>query len=498
MKYQPKTKPFPHQSRATLAAVRNRNYAVFFEPRLGKTKTALDYLAILALKGEVKRALIIAPRIALEVWASELEKHFPYFYHAETFTEEWNTTTRIFAADPPEVQFFLAGREETFRATRRAGKLERPKQDLLRLWRPDAIIIDESHEYKRPGGRGAQDAWRFVGRLRDARRQTNGGGEDSPHTRPYVLLLTGTPSAKGWRDLFAQFRIMDPSILGTNASSFDEEYCIYGQGPRKYTVIRYRNLPKLQAIIGAHSVSCTAEEAHLAGKLEFQILPTTLPQKVRRHYDELAEHFLTEVDGQLITASNAGVKRLRLLQLTSGHVGDKQLHRAKEQVAKDWLALLREQGEGVVVYCRFTAEVDAQERLANAVGYDVRVIDGRTTRSARADSLRWFQERRGTSNTHAPLALVLQYQAGGTSIELSAAAEVLFVSLPDGWVQFWQALNRVRGPNQNRPVRVTAICARGTVDMSVLYGLRNKEDIHRLLMRDPKRFLRGNYTNVIQ
>ena len=54
MRYHPRTKPFKHQSRAVIRAVRHRNYAVFFEPRLGKTKVALDYSAILALKGEVK------------------------------------------------------------------------------------------------------------------------------------------------------------------------------------------------------------------------------------------------------------------------------------------------------------------------------------------------------------------------------------------------------------------------------------------------------------
>jgi hypothetical protein len=34
VRYKPKTKPFPHQGRATLRAAKARNYALFMEPRL--------------------------------------------------------------------------------------------------------------------------------------------------------------------------------------------------------------------------------------------------------------------------------------------------------------------------------------------------------------------------------------------------------------------------------------------------------------------------------
>ena len=482
MKYVPRTKPFKHQSRATIAAVRQRNHAVFFEPRLGKTKVALDYSGVLALKGELKRVLVIAPRIALDVWKTEIHKHYPFDYHAETFDEEWGpglVYPRASIVMPwAPMQFFLAGREETFRVTRRAGKLQRPKQRELEEWCPDAIIIDESHEYKRPGGRGAQDCWRLVRRLRHQRQDG----------RPYVLLLTGTPSAKGWRDIFAQFRIMDDSLLGTNASLFDEKHCVYGQGPRKYTIIRYRNISKLQSIIDAHSTSCTAEAAGLAGKISFQILRFDLPPRIRKAYDDLAENFVTEVDGELVTAANVGVKRLRLLQITSGFLtSGRRLHRGKIDTAGAYLELLAQQKENVVVYARFTAEVDAVAEAARKSKFDVRVVDGRTSHRDRAEALRWF----GVGRSAKPRAIVFQYQAGSRAIELTAAAEVVFLSLPDGWVDFWQCLNRVRGPNQKRPVRITAICGRGTVDLSVLYGLRRKEDIHRLLMKDPRRFLTG-------
>lgn len=478
MKYQPKTQPFKHQARATLKAVRHRNLAVFFEPRLGKTKVALDYVGILALKGECQKVLVLAPAIALDVWARELHKHFPYWYEAEDFEHTWHPELpAIYAGSPPEVKFYLATRQEVFRATRPHVNLERPKQQEIERWNPDVVVIDESHQYKRPGGRAAQDAWRMVRRLRKKRRDG----------RPYVLLLTGTPNPKGWRDLFAQFRIMDDTLLGTNASDFDEDYVVRGQGRRKWAILGYNNLPTLEKIVRKNSITCTARQAGLEGKLFWQILPTTLPQKVKELYDELAENYIVETNAGVLDAANQGVLRLRLLQLTSGFVtGGQQIHDSKVTVLRAYADSLCDQGEDVVVACRFTAEVDAAERVLERVGFHTQVLDGRTKRRDRPHVVDSFQ-----SSRRGPQALVVQHQAGSLSIELTRAAEVVFVTLPDDWVAFWQVLNRLRGPNQKRPVRVSAIVARGTVDRRILLGLRRKEDWHGELMRDPHRFLRA-------
>jgi len=471
VKYQPKTKPFKHQSRAVIKAVRKRNLAVWFEPRLGKTKVAIDWVGVLALKGEVQRVAVFAPSIALDVWMQQLRKHAGYSYQVEDFEYTYPPRGR-----GPHVQFFLCSREETFRATRPHVNLHRPKQRTIERWNPDAVVIDESHEYKRPGGRAAQDAWRLVRRLRNRR---NDGG------RPYVLELTGTPNPKGWRDLFAQFRIMDDSLLGTNASDFDDDYVERGTGRRKWVILRYRNLKRLKRIIRQNSITCTARQAGLEGKLFWQVLPVTLPQRVRDQYDELAEEFIVQTDAGVLDAANQGVLRLRLLQLTAGFVTDGgQIHDAKVLALRAYAENLVHQDESVVVSCRFTAEVDSARDVLARAGFHVQVLDGRTRRRDRPHILHTFQ-----SSRRSPQALVMQHQSGALSIELVRAAEVVFLTLPDGWVQFWQVLNRLRGPNQRRPVRVSAIIARRSVDRRVLMGLRKKEDWHGELFRDKRRFL---------
>jgi len=475
MKYKPRTKPFPHQARATLKAVRARNFALFLEPRLGKSKAALDYVGILSLKSERPlRVAIISPRIAVEVWAGQIEKHYPGSCTVETFDEKWAHKQRD---DRCPARFWLASREEMFRRVRGAKLLPAQKVKIVEEWGPDIIVVDESHEYKRPGARGAQDLWRMVRRL----RRRNGGSS------PSVVLLTGTPQGKGYRDLFAQFRILDESIFGTSAAEFDERYVTYGVGRRRWTILRYSHEAELKRIIRQHSYTVTAEQAGLAGEQFYERISVRLPDAAKRTYLQLAEEFIAEVEGGVITAANAGVKRLRLLQVVGGFTTDGiELHRAKLEALDSYARLLLEQRESVVVYSRFTPEVEAATETLRRAGFRTFRVDGTVRAADRRRAIASLAEI-----PEVPTAVSFQYQAGSRSIELVGAAEVVYYSAPDGWVDFRQTAARVTGPNQHRPVRYTFLTVPGSVDVGVIQGLQRKESWHDSLFRDPRAYLLG-------
>jgi hypothetical protein len=388
----------------------------------------------------------------------------------------------------PKVQFFFLNYERARSRTRhgKRGTWRYPYLGEVQRWDPDLIICDESHRLKRAGGVTAQAIWRMVRRLRKGRRHV---GRRTVH----VYHLSGTPNPKGWIDLFAQFRILSEKIFGTDKASFEEEYVMYGRGPKmRFVIVRYRNTKRLLRKVHAHSYTCTAEEAGLAGEQFWQDLPVTLPPKARRAYEEMAEEFITELEsGVTVSASTPAVKRLRLLQITGGFTtaGD-AIHRAKLAALKDYAVDLLEQRDHVVVYCRFRPEVQACYELLQRVGYPCRDLHGDTSRSDFNGAIRSFQRSKD------PKALVFQVQTGHLAIELARAAEVVFYSPPDGWELYFQALSRVLGPNQKRPVRYTHILAKYTLDAQVMAALANKEDMHRQMMKDPRRFLYG-YADVL-
>jgi hypothetical protein len=453
------------------------------EPRTGKSKAALDAVGLLALAGKVTRVLVICPSIAKDVWDLQIKLHYPYPAFLETFDEEWHHVDRVYAGSPPETRFFIAGREETFRRTRAAdGSYRRAKQEIVAKWNPDLIIIDESHEAQRPGGVFAQDGWRLVRRLRTQRARRNSTRDK---LQPWVLLLSGTPNPKGWRPLFAQFRIMDDTLWGTNVGDWDEEHVVYGHGRRRFTITRYRQEAKLERVLRENSITISADEAGLANKVFTQRLSYTLPANATKMYLEMVDEFVAEWEEGVLTAKNAGVKRLRLLQILGGFTTDgKQIHGAAQSRLKEYVRLLLEQGESVVVYSRFTPEVQAAtETLANA-GFRSFRVDGSTATRDRRSAIQALGKRPSS-----PVAISAQVQALSQSVELVGAAEVVYMGVPEGWVSYFQTSRRVMGPNQRRPVRLTFITCPGSVHQLQMHSLRRKEDWHSTLMRNPRRYL---------
>ena len=60
MNYRFKTKPFQHQLDALNESWNKENWALFMEMGTGKTKVAIDNMAILYDKGKINSALIIS------------------------------------------------------------------------------------------------------------------------------------------------------------------------------------------------------------------------------------------------------------------------------------------------------------------------------------------------------------------------------------------------------------------------------------------------------
>ncbi len=471
MKYRFKTKPFPHQLKATLRAAKARNYALFMDPRTGKTKSALDAIGILALKGEVSRVAVITTIDGIAVWQDEIEQHFPFTAIVKPVGEP----VVKFGNSPPTVKFYLLNYDQYRKRSRSSRRWEYPVAKSLELWQPDYKIFDESHRIKRAGGVTAQIAWRTVKRMR---KVMTGG-------RPWVLLLTGTPNPKGWQDLFAQFRVMDDTIYGTNKADFEEDYCEYGIGSRRYTIIKYHNLGRLKKKMRAHSFAISEEKAFpdMPAQL-WQNVPVVLPIPARRIYNDMAEELVAVIgDGQVVEAANAGARRTRLLQITGGFTTDgTQIHGAKLKVFESLAGGYEELESRFVVYARFIPEVEGISRTLRGLKIPHHTITGAV---GRADRRRARKDLLGGSVQ----ALVFQVATGSEAIDLASANEVLFYSLPDGWKDYWQATRRVRGPRQTRPTRYRHIVARGTLDRSVLATLQKKGDMHAELMRSPRAFL---------
>jgi hypothetical protein len=303
--------------------------------------------------------------------------------------------------------------------------------------------------------------------------------------QPWVFLLSGTPNPKGWRPLFAQFRILDETLLGTSVADFDDDHVVYGHGKRRWTILKYKDVPRLERILRENSSVCSADEAGLANEVFMQRLTYTLPSRATRMYLDMVDEFVAEWEEGVLTAKNAGVKRLRLLQILGGFTTDgNQIHDAGQARLQAYARLLLEQGESVVVYSRFTPEVQANFETLENLGYRTLRVDGHSrgqTRRLATQILAKKPER--------PTAVSAQVQALSQSVELVGAAETVYYGPPDGWIQYFQSSRRIMGLNQKRPVRITFLTVPGSVHSLQMRSLARKETWHSELMRNPRRYL---------
>jgi len=175
----------------------------------------------------VKRVVVLGPIAALDVWDQQIDEHFALPAAVKIVGEPLRVTAS--GVKEKGVRFYLINYDKISRR----GKNYVYQNDYVRAierWRPDLVVLDESHRCKAAGAIRSQALWQLVRRLRKNRKDD----------QPFVYLLTGTPNPKGWIDLFAQFRIMNEAF-GTSKAGFEERYCRYGLGKRRFTIVKYHN-----------------------------------------------------------------------------------------------------------------------------------------------------------------------------------------------------------------------------------------------------------------
>jgi len=221
-----------------------------------------------------------------------------------------------------------------------------------------------------------------------------------------------------------------------------------------------------------------------------------------RRYKELrADALLHLPAGDQVPEPNAGVRLIRLAQLTSGHVSynptnieadlfteEGELQLAENQVddlsqeKQDWAFNFLtdwDQAEATVVWCRFRRE---RERLAARLrGAGVRTYEiyGGQRKAEREEAEAAFDPTaRGTGRR----VLLAQPQAGSLGLQLHAATENLYLSNTQSLKDRLQSEDRTHRSGTVSRVSYTDLVATGpdgqkTIDWVILKALREKQDL---------------------
>lgn len=437
--------------------------------------------------------LVVCPQAVVPAWGLQLETcHAKEPWKHQRDACEWvrgrrasmlaldmgtgKTLTAIMATCPNVRSAVLLGKGST---KSRAAKLK--KAMLIRsrdyglvvvvnydsVWRGElakligshkwkAIILDESHRIKAPGGKAS----RWLASLARA----------NPQAR--LLCLTGTPMPHSPLDLYGQFRFLDPSVFGTSFARMRARYADCDpMFPSK--VRKWLRQDELASILNRHSFRVTADEVLDLPDALHERIPVTLSPKARKFYDSLERDMVAAIDRGHVVVSNALTKLLRLQQATGGHsvveTGDGPATvyldgtPAKRLALESWMEDIAV-CEPMVIFCRFRSDIN-----------DVIAACKTTGRS--------YSELSGEKNTLAEWqaaetdVIVVQIQSGGVGIDLTRAAYCVYYSLGYSLGDYEQSLARLRRPGQTRCVRYYHLVAEDTVDEEVYKALSNRKDV---------------------
>ena len=323
-----------------------------------------------------------------------------------------------------------------------------------------AIVLDESHRIKSPGGKASRWLARLAAKHEHARR----------------LCLTGTPMPHSPLDLYGQFRFLDAQVFGSSYTRMRARYAeCDARFPSK--VKKWRNQDELAAKLDAHSWRVTADEVLDLPEAIHDTIPVPLTAATMRFYRQLEKEMTAEIEAGTVTVSNALTKLLRLQQATGGYARTDELGTVlidgtptKRQILEDRLDDLAVT-EPVVVFCRFRSDLDDVAAAARTLGREYAEVSGE-----RKDLERW-QAGEAT-------ILGVQIQSGGVGIDLSRAAYAFYYSLGFSLGDYEQSLARLRRPGQTRCVRYYHLVAPGTVDEQVYAALRERRSVIEAVLRN--------------
>lgn len=473
-----RTPLWEHQVTAINRAANRTFFGLFFEMGTGKTLTAITILRLKYQKaGALIPTLILGPPIVLENWRRELilnSQIKPEKIVVLDGTGKQRLATLGAAMAKFGSQFIAITNYETL--------LMEPVFNKLYTWRPQCLVVDESHRCKDIQAKRTRAVVQLADRALTCR-----------------LLLTGTPVLKSPMDLFAQYRIMDGGEnFGTSFTAFRRTY-FYDKnaslaGSQKYFPDwrpRASCVDDINHVINISAMSVKKSDCLDLPPLVRKTVPVELSPVQKKLYKEIKNDLITFLGDKTCTAPIALTKALRLQQIVSGYLPVEDQHgevsnitlkdNPRATVLQELLASIVGDHK-VLVWAVFKENYAVIRRVLAGLGVDYVEVHGEVSAAAKQQNVDRF-------NNESKCRVLLGHPgSGGIGINLVAASYAVFYSRGFSLEHDLQAEARNYRGGSERHASVTRVdlVAEGTIDEIVLKALSDKKEMGDKLLREMK------------
>lgn len=527
---------FAHQKRGLRKLIATGGKcALLFDPGMGKTATALDYVGLLALKSRTgeARVLVVCPLAAVDTWVYQAEtylspqvhfwaealggsitqrgealasrggnpykqreashrakRHAPRALHHEK-AMAWKARASQdrsrpitssegpdgLGTDKPRVVLEVINLDTlTSRAAKGAGTMADFMVDAIQRFNPDLVVVDESHKIKSANG----NASRLLARVaKFAQRR---------------VILTGTVMPHSPLDVFGQWRFLDPYAFGLPDRDGTLRQATYGNFKARFAVMGgymgkevtgFRNLDDMQAIMARNAIVARKDEALDLPPTMDVTVPVDLSPAERKAYAEMKSNLAAQLQsGAFATVPNMLTQMLRLRQITSGYLPDDagNLHvvgRSKAQVIRSIVHDTLVGEKRIVIFVLFSHEIQMLTTMLAEKGTELMVITGATPTDERM-----AMRHRFGSDDPARIVMIAQIKTMSLAVnELVTANHAIFGSLSQQRDDLIQARDRLNRIGQKRPVTFWYALAPGTVDTVIMEAHDNRTSLEDAMLK---------------
>lgn len=295
--------PFDHQRVTVEAAYGSPYFGLLMEMGTGKTKCFIDESQryIIELKeGETMRIIIVCPKSLIGNWEREFYKNYPDLFDFKIAClnkGEFKAVGQIteLLTDDCRVKILIVSQDSV------ATLLK-----YLRIFRATMLGIDESHYLKNPG----TQRWKAVKSLSE--------------TAAMRRILTGTPISNNIMDVWSQFELLRPGVLGYSTyAAFKHAFAEVNDWCGHETVTGYQEdkLPELKEAMAKCSFIVKKSQCLDLPPKMYDTVLVDMPEAMRTIYDKFEKEFHVDLGNSTsVTTEHVIVQMMKLAQICSGFV----------------------------------------------------------------------------------------------------------------------------------------------------------------------------------
>jgi SNF2 family DNA or RNA helicase len=411
----PDMRPFAHQKETTKFFLCNKRSYCFSDLGTGKTLAALWAADFLFRNKKIRKILVVGPLSTIQsVWGRE-----------------------IFSAFSGKRSYVVAHGDQEYRAKCIKAKADFviinhdgvvSMEDHIIAEKFDIIIIDELTAFKKHTNNRSKAMIRIAKKAQA------------------VWGLTGCPTPNSPVEAFGQAKVVNPAnpYLPFYFSEF-KEMVVRPLTP----LLDYptENASKIVHQVLQPAIRFERDKCIDIPPVQYETIPVELTAQQKKVYSDMKDQLRVEWEQGLITASNAAVKMMKLVQIAAGCVKDDEGNLMKLDSSlrdEELWRIFEETGKTkLVVFAAFRASIEDLQAFFRKRGVKCEKIYGSTPYNDRARFINDFQD--GDLQV-----LVLQPQSTAHGITLTAANVIVWHSLVASGEYYMQSNGRITRAGQTR------------------------------------------------